>query len=387
MGTRVKDLPAADAVLVPTETVPDTPIIKGHDFSSGGDIDAIMGAMITSGFQATALGQAIEEVNRMINWRLADDPVAANADPEHRDPAFRASCSTKIYLGYTSNLISAGVREQIRWLVQHKMVDVLVTTAGGIEEDFIKCMGHTYMGDFQLKGKELRSKGLNRIGNMLVPNSNYCLFEDWIMPLLDQMLKEQQEQGTVWTPSKIIARLGQAINHPDSVYYWAWKNNIPVFCPAITDGSIGDMLFFHSYKSPGLVVDVVQDIRAINDSAMRASPRRTGMIILGGGVPKHHINNANLMRNGADFAVMLNTAQEFDGSDSGARPDEAISWGKIKPDAQPVKVCGDATILFPLLVSQTFYKQYKRQQEQEAAAAGSHSQPPPAAAGAVNGTS
>lgn len=90
------------------------------------------------------------------------------------------------------------------------------------------------------------------------------------------------------------------------------------------------------------------------------------------------------MRNGADFAVMLNTAQEFDGSDSGARPDEAISWGKIKPDAQPVKVCGDATILFPLLVSQTFYKHYKREKEHEAAAAGSQSQPP---AAAVNGTS
>lgn len=88
-------------------------------------------------------------------------------------------------------------------------------------------------------GKELRAKGLNRIGNMLVPNSNYCLFEDWIMPLLDGMLEEQQSHGTVWTPSKIIARLGQAINHPDSVYYWAWKNDIPVFCPAITDGSIG----------------------------------------------------------------------------------------------------------------------------------------------------
>eukprot|EP00878_Enallax_costatus_P035057 GHUV01039024.1.p1 GENE.GHUV01039024.1~~GHUV01039024.1.p1 ORF type:complete len:297 (+),score=104.41 GHUV01039024.1:92-982(+) len=219
-----------------------------------------------------------------------------------------------------------------------------------------------------VSGKELRSKGLNRIGNMLVPNSNYCLFEDWIMPLLDDMLTEQREQGTVWTPSKVIARLGQAINRPDSVYYWAWKHNIPVFCPAITDGSIGDMLFFHSYKNPGLIVDVVGDIRAINDSAMRAAPRRTGMIILGGGVPKHHINNANLMRNGADFAVYLNTAQEFDGSDSGARPDEAISWGKIKPDAQPVKVCGDATILFPLLLSQTFVKNWGKRDAAAAAA-------------------
>jgi deoxyhypusine synthase len=64
-------------------------------------------------------------------------------------------------LGYTSNLISAGVREQIRWLVQHKMVDVLVTTAGGIEEDFIKCMGHTYIGDFQLKGEQHRQPHCN----------------------------------------------------------------------------------------------------------------------------------------------------------------------------------------------------------------------------------
>lgn len=161
------------------------------------------------------------------------------------------------------------------------MVDVLVTTAGGIEEDLIKCMGNTYVGDFALKGalalylldasrkaaatrcrlpwrhvgsvwgggrgkgatchmcallqtrarawshqrhttrtrctyvqsihthhcagKELRAQGLNRIGNMLVPNSNYCAFEDWIMPLLDDMLREQQEKGTVWTPSKVCS--------------------------------------------------------------------------------------------------------------------------------------------------------------------------------------
>ncbi|PNW88203.1 hypothetical protein CHLRE_01g018950v5 [Chlamydomonas reinhardtii] len=314
--------------------------------------------MLTTGFQATTFGQAIAEVNRMINWRLSDEPVGPATDPDHVDPAFRANTRCMIFLGFTSNLTSAGVREHIRYLVQNRMVDVLVTTAGGIEEDFIKCMGHTYLGDFQLKGSELRMKGLNRIGNMVVPNSNYCKFEDWIIPILDACLTEQNEQGVNWTPSKLIDRLGKEIGHEDSIYYWAHKNNIPVFCPAITDGSIGDMLFFHSYKSPGLRVDVVEDIRRINDIAMRATPRKTGMIILGGGVPKHHICNANLMRNGADFAVYVNTAQEFDGSDSGARPDEAISWGKIRIDAKPVKVCGDATILFPLLVSQTFVRHW-----------------------------
>uniref|UniRef100_A0A7S0VGR4 Deoxyhypusine synthase n=1 Tax=Polytomella parva TaxID=51329 RepID=A0A7S0VGR4_9CHLO len=301
----------------------------------------------------------------MLKWRLSDDPVPADADSEVSDPEFRKNVKTKIFLAYTSNLVSAGVREHIRFLAQHCLVDVMVTTAGGIEEDFIKCMAPTYTGDFALKGAQLRMKGLNRVGNMLVPNSNYCKFEDWIMPILDQMLKEQNEDNVNWTPSKMIHRLGKEINHPESIYYWTYKHNIPVFCPAITDGSIGDMLFFHSYKSPGLRVDVVEDIRRINDIAMRAAPSRTGIVVLGGGVPKHHVCNANLMRNGADFAVYVNTAQEFDGSDSGAKPDEAISWGKIRIDAKPVKVCGDATILFPLIMSQTFIKELKRRKEEE----------------------
>ena len=83
---------------------------------------------------------------------------------------------------------------------------MLVTTAGGVEEDLIKCMAPTYLGDFRLKGAELRRKGLNRIGNMLVPNSNYCAFEEWIMPILDAMLAEQRERNVNWTPSKVPAR-------------------------------------------------------------------------------------------------------------------------------------------------------------------------------------
>lgn len=280
--------------------------------------------MLTMGFQGTCLGQAIDEVNRMVrrhvvmkirlptlptqlDWRLSHEPPSADEPP---CPSGRDNVRTKIFLGYTSNLVSAGVREQLRWLVQHKMVDVLVTTAGGIEEDLIKvfwllytfiivhpllytfiivhhastqCLAPTYMGDWAFKGADLRRRGLNRIGNMLVPNDNYCKFEDWIMPILDAMLKEQ-EQGVLWTPSRIIERLGLEINDPSSIYYWAAKNGIPVYCPALTDGSIGDMLFFHSYKSsPGLVVDLVQDIRAINQQAIKAAPRKTGMIILGGG--------------------------------------------------------------------------------------------------------
>ena len=129
------------------------------------------------------------------------------------------------------------------------------------------------------------------------------------------------------------------------------------------------------------------DIKRINDTAVFA--KKTGMIILGGGVVKHHTCNANLMvfslslslcvcayiyvwaltlsvleqRNGADFSVYINTGQEFDGSDSGARPDEAISWGKIRMTAQPVKVYAEATLVFPIIVAETFAKDFHREKE------------------------
>jgi deoxyhypusine synthase len=79
------------------------------------------------------------------------------------------------------------------------------------------------LADFNLDGAELRKKGLNRIGNLVVPNDNYCKFEDWVVPILDKMLEEQRNDGTVWSPSAIIRRLGKEINDEESVYYWAYK--------------------------------------------------------------------------------------------------------------------------------------------------------------------
>jgi deoxyhypusine synthase len=125
---------------------------------------------------------------------LSDEPIADDEPEEFRDPQVRANTKCKIFLGYTSNLVSSGVREIIKFLVQHKMVDVIVATAGGVEEDFIKCLAPTYLGDFALDGANLRKRGLNRIGNLLVPNNNYCKFEDWLVPILDKMLEEQKEK-------------------------------------------------------------------------------------------------------------------------------------------------------------------------------------------------
>ncbi|KAG7115515.1 Deoxyhypusine synthase like protein [Verticillium longisporum] len=346
---------ATDAVLVVSEEMPEgAQKVQELDFDDlDGDItaDDLLRGMRYMGFQATSLADAIRIINGMRAWR----------DPETGD-------KTTIFLGYTSNLISSGMRGVFRWLVKHKHVSAVVTTAGGVEEDFIKCLGDTYMSSFSESGAGLRKRGLNRIGNLVVPNSNYREFEDWVVPIFDKMLEEQEaskgsEEEINWTPSKMINRLGKEINDERSVYYWAWKNDIPVFCPALTDGSLGDMLYFHTFKtSPQqLKCDIVEDIRKINTISVRA--KRAGMIILGGGVIKHHIANACLMRNGAESAVYINTGQEFDGSDAGARPDEAVSWGKIKVGADAVKVYADATLVFPFIVANTFAKDRKATDE------------------------
>jgi len=350
---------AADAVLAVSEEMPEgSETVQGYEFNNGIDYHELLKSYKFSGFQATNFGLAVEEINKMIECRKKPMPEERKESWDE-EPKVRNNCT--IFLGYTSNMASCGVRESIRFLVEHNMVDCIVATAGGIEEDFIKCLAPTYLGDFALPGRELRGKGLNRIGNLLVPNNNYVKFEDWMMPILDKMLEEQIKDGVVWTPSKIIHRLGLEIDNKQSIYYWAAKNNIPVLSPALTDGSLGDMLFFHSFKHPGLIVDILEDLRVINRLAMKSV--NTGMIIFGGGLIKHHICNANLMRNGADFSVFLNTSSEFDGSDSGARPDEAISWGKIKKEATPVKIYGESSLLVPLLVAETFARDHHQKNE------------------------
>jgi deoxyhypusine synthase len=367
---------AFDAVMENDTELTNPVTVKGYNFADGVDYKKLFSGLKTTGFQATNFALAVDTINQMIDCRnapvdlenkavpaaaraYADIAAAAKDDPNkaYFNSLQKSNCT--IFLGYTSNMISSGVRESILFLVKNKLIDCIVSTAGGIEEDFMKCMAPTFMGKFESDGLELRKNGLNRIGNMVVPNDNYRHFESWFLELLDKMLVEQKETNFNWTPSKIINRLGKEINNEESVYYWCYKNNIPVFCPAITDGAIGDTLFYHSFKNPGFKLDLVEDIQRLMMLTLFAV--NTGCIILGGGTSKHHILNANCMRNGTNFSVFVNTGQEFDGSDSGAKPDEAVSWAKIRPEATPVKVYGEASLIFPLLVSQTFAQKVAQQ--------------------------
>lgn len=311
--------------------------IAGHDFNTRTNFKELLENYKTSGFQASNLYQAIGIIKKMRKENV------------------------RIFLGYTSNMVSSGLRESIRYLAEHRLVDVLVTTAGGVEEDIIKTIKPFLLGDFRANGSKLREKGINRIGNIFVPNDRYIEFEKFFQPVLKELLEKQKKDGEIISPSEIIDILGEKVNNNSSIYYWTHKNKIPVFCPALMDGAIGDNVYFFNFqKIQGLEqkthdylkVDQAKDHHRLIELVMGAE--NTGIIILGAGVVKHTICNANMFREGAKYAVYINTAPEYDGSDSGAEPEEAKSWGKIKGDAETVKVFGDATIIFPLVLAGAF---------------------------------
>ena len=300
--------------------------VKGYDFGNGVNYDKILDSYSSTGFQATHFAKAVETINKMIESKAT------------------------IFLGCSSNLITSGIRDVVRWLAENKKIGVFVTTAGGIEEDIIKCLGDFKIGKFSESGELLRSEGINRTGNILIPNSRYVDFEKFLTPILERIYGEQKKTGKIIAVSDFIKMLGKEINNKESILYWTWKNNLQVYCPAITDGSIGDMIHFFMYKNPEFRIDIASDIHKLNE--FTTTREKTGIITLGKGMMKHHILNSNMMRNGADYAVYINTGEEWDGADSNARPDEAVSWGKVKGEA--IKVFGDATILFPLIVAKTF---------------------------------
>lgn len=323
--------------------------VKGLDLEKDITLDDLIMSYATTGFQASHIYMAIQEIKRM---------RAANA---------------RIYMGCTSNMMTCGVREYLKFLAKNRFFEVFVITGGGIEEDLIKCMAPTYLGSFDCDGQKLRDNGWNRAGNLMIHNENYACFETWFNGVLDELLsgntedypnsikdkdgnpcKYTRENPLILTPSKFIRYLGKKINNENSVLYWCYKNNIHVYSPAMTDGSLGDLLTFYN-RNYAIKLDIVEDVHLMNFECL--GERENGAIILGGGLIKHHILNGNLLNDGLDYCVIVNTAISYDGSDAGASLGEAYSWGKVKSGRTAIKVYGEASTIFPLLAYGAFKSQ------------------------------
>ncbi|MEW6528783.1 MAG: deoxyhypusine synthase [Candidatus Micrarchaeota archaeon] len=287
------------------------------------DSKKLISKFASTGFQASKLWYATKLVNKMKKEKA------------------------KIYLTFTANMVASGLRGLFAELCKKKYIDVIITTAGALEHDFMRaCFDSKYkLGEFTTDDIKLHAHGINRIGNILVSNKNYIYFEKEIISIFEKLWIKKR----IISPSKLCYEMGASLTSRKSFLYWCTKNKIPIFCPGITDGAIGLQAYFFKQRRKDFGIDVTKDMDALASITLNAE--KTGGIILGGGISKHHAIGVNLLRGGFDYAVYITTAQPWDGSLSGARTNEAISWGKINKNAEHVTIDAEATIAFPMLVA------------------------------------
>jgi len=276
----------------------------------------------SGGFSAKNLGVAVDILERMIKDK---------------------NCLK--FLSFPACIVSTGTRGVIKDLVKEKLFDVLVTTCGTLDHDIARVYKKYYHGSFLMDDKKLHRRGIHRLGNILVPRESYGLIiEKKMTEFLNDIYKKGIREISTY---ELCWEIGKRLNK-ESILYWCWKNEIPVIVPGITDGAVGYQIWQFS-QDHQFKIDVLKDEQLMSDLAWNA--KRTGTLIVGGGISKHHIIWWNQFRKGLDYAVYITTAVEWDGSLSGARPREAVSWGKIKERAIFVNVEEDATIALPIIVS------------------------------------
>lgn len=254
------------------------------------------------------------------------------------------------FLSFPSCIVATGTRGVLRDMVKEKLIDVIVTTCGTLDHDIARVWKDYYHGDFFMDDKELHKKGINRLGNILIPNESYgIVLEEKIQPILNEIYKNKKELSCYELIWEIGKRLENENKKESSIIYWCYKNQIPVFIPGILDGAVGSQLWLFWQNHKDFKVDLFLDEQKLSDITFES--KKTSALIIGGGISKHHTLWWNQFREGLDYAVYITTATEFDGSLSGARLREAVSWGKIKEDARYVTIEGDATIILPLMIS------------------------------------
>nr|AIE98949.1 deoxyhypusine synthase (dys1) [uncultured marine group II/III euryarchaeote KM3_102_D05] len=318
--------------------------VEDYDFSTLTDAKSLIDQMSTAGgFTATKLALARDLLKEM--FQALDD--ALKVDESHLN-----------WLSFPACLCATGTRGFFVEALKRKRFNLVITTCGTLDHDVARTHDNYFHGAFELDDVELGEQGLNRLGNVIVPNSSYGeTIEEILMPMLEEIEAERREANpeNPWQgfgSVELCWAIGDRIDDESSLLHWAAKHRIPVVIPGIYDGSVGAQLFMHRQRSSDFNLDLLADQQLLSDLVWTSDSSHALMV--GGGISKHHVIWWNQYRGGLDSAVQITTAPEHDGSLSGARLREAISWGKVRADAPQVVVEGDASVLLPLLGADLF---------------------------------
>jgi deoxyhypusine synthase len=298
------------------------------------DIQSILSGMANSGgFESRNLANGVEILRNMISDQ---------------------NCTK--FLSFVGALISTGARGIVRDMVKNKMIDVIITTCGALDHDIARTYDNYYAGDFRMDDAMLLKNNIHRLGNVLVPMKNYGpLIEEKVQ----KALKDTYNEGKRDVATHDITRYIGSTLDESSFLYWAYKNKIPVIVPGLVDGAVGSQVWLFYQQHKDFKIDILQDQSKLSDLVFEA--KKTGALMVGGGISKHHTLWWNQFRGGLDYAVYITTASEWDGSLSGALVAEAISWGKVTTKARQTTIHGDATTLLPFIYAALHASANKRQ--------------------------
>ena len=298
--------------------------VKDISIKKGDDIQSIFDAMSESGgFESRNLAEGLD-----ILYAMEQDKECLK------------------FLSFVAAVTSTGLRGIIRDMIKNKMFDVVITTCGALDHDIARYFSNYLEGSFTLDDSQLADQHIHRLGNVLVPMESYGpLIEEKMQAFLEKAYKSGKKEMSTFEITKMIGEnLGEG-----SFLYWAYKNNIPVIVPGIMDGAVGSQIWFFTQKHADFKLNVAADSDLLSGLIFKA--KKSGALMIGGGISKHHTLWWNQYRNGLDYAVYITTAQEFDGSLSGALVREAISWGKVTQKAKQTTIHAEATTILPFLYS------------------------------------
>jgi len=250
------------------------------------------------------------------------------------------------FLSFIGAVISTGLRGIIKDMIENKWFDVVITTCGALDHDIARYFSNYNEGSFDLDDTKLAEENFHRLGNVLVPTESYGPL---IEKKMQMFLEEEYNNGIKEMSTEDICKMIGKHLGDGSFLYSAHKNNVKVIVPGIMDGAVGSQIWLFSQKHPDFKLNVMKDADTLSGIIFKA--KKSGALMIGGGISKHHTLWWNQYRDGLNFAVYITTAQEFDGSLSGALVREAISWGKVTQNAKQTTVHAEATTVLPFLYS------------------------------------
>lgn len=247
-------------------------------------------------------------------------------------------------LSFPAALIATGLRGVIREMVKRKWIDVIITTCGTLDHDIARSFKDYYAGSFFMDDKQLKRMKIHRLGNVLVPYEHYGpLIEAKVGEALSELYAANKEPSTYELSWFIGSKLNES-----SILHWAHRNKIPVVIPGPYDGAVGAQIWIFQQTHKDFKINLYRDEELLSGAIYEA--KRLGGIMIGGGISKHHLLWWAQYKGGLDLALQITTAVELDGSLSGARLTEAITWSKVSPKGREVTIWGEATIILPILI-------------------------------------